>query len=112
MLPLPCRCLSLLWPRRSKRERSKHDKYDAYALRVSAGADFVPFVLDTYGFIGKEGLSFLDRVIHESSLAASSSYAMTKAEFLDELRVLWQRHNGLMVTQWLTRSRNLALRRH
>jgi hypothetical protein len=76
------------------------------------GADLVPFVLDTYGFIGKEGLTFVDRIIHESSLASPSSYAMTKAEFLDELRVLWQRHNGLTVTQWFMRSRNLALRRH
>ena len=54
-------------------------------------------MLDSKSFIGKEGLSFLDRVIHESSLAAPSSYAMTKAEFLDELR---QRHNGFTVTQW------------
>ena len=92
------------------REVSKHRKYDAYA--ESAGAAFVPFVIDTYGYIGKEGLTFVDRIVSQSSLASPSAYAMTKAELLDELRVTWQRHNGLTVMQWLMHNRNLAIRRH
>ena len=92
------------------REAYKRNKYNAYA--ESAGADFVPFVLDTYGYIGKEGLDFVDRIISQSSLASPSAYAMTKTELLDELRVTWQRHNGLIVTQWFVRNRNLTLRRH
>ena len=86
------------------RESTKHAKYDAYA--ASAQADFVPFVLDTYGRLGDEALAFVDRILAESYHGVVSPYAMTKAEFLLELATVWQKHNALAATQWQVRARS------
>jgi hypothetical protein len=92
------------------RETSKHTKYDDYA--TSAHASFVPFVLETYGRLGKEALAFIDLLISESFHWVVSPYAMTKAEFLLELSTVWHRHNALTATHWQVRARSLWHRRH
>ena len=92
------------------RETTKHTKYDAYA--TSARAGFVPFVLDTYGRLGKEALAFIDLIISESFHGVVSPYAMTRGEFLLELAAVWHKYNALAATHWQVRARSLWHRQH
>ena len=74
-------------------------------------ADMVAFVLDTYGRMGHEAVTFINKIFTQSSLASPSPYGMDKADFRSRLLVLWHRHNALVLTQWSSRARSDALRR-
>lgn len=94
------------------REKIKNNKYALHSLHL--GANFFPFVIDTYGAIGKHALAFIKSVdgAFHPGLGLPPSSRMQMATFCQLMSVEWQKHNANILLQWdnMTRSKTLRKR--
>ena len=94
----------------SDRATEKVDKYQDHADTL--GASFAPLVLDVYGRLESQFLSFIER-IEEEALAwgsASSPSRISREAFLAELSSNWQRDNACIILQYISMIREAAFR--
>jgi hypothetical protein len=61
--------------------------------------EFFPFVVESFGGLGKDALKLLDLVSLEG-LSLGFSAKMTKLHFRSWLSVDWQRHNARIISEW------------
>ena len=95
----------------SAREQTKNNKYLSYASNLSAS--FVPFVIDTYGWLGKPAMKLIkdiDADAFHPLLGLPTFTRITRNNFLGLLVVDWQRHNANIVHQWSSMIRQSRLR--
>jgi hypothetical protein len=93
------------------RARSKNNKYLAYASNL--GARFVPFVIDTYGWLGKDALRLVKDIENDAfhpRLGLPACTRITSSNFLELLAVDWQKHNANIIFQWNAMIRSARLR--
>ena len=91
------------------RQTTKNTKYLSYATNLNA--KFVPFVLDTYGWLSKPALRLVNEIENQAlhpRLPASTR--ITSTNFLPLLAVDWQRGNANVVYQWSAMIRAAQLR--
>jgi len=79
------------------RAGAKRTKYGVMA--EIQGKEFFPFVVESFGGMGKDALKLLDLVSLEG-LSLGFSAKMTKLQFRSWLSVDWQRHNARTVSEW------------
>ena len=82
------------------RANTKETKYQAHA--DERGCLFVPLIIDAFGRLHPQFLSFIDR-IEEQALAwgsAASPSRMTRERFLADLSSSWQRDNARIILQF------------
>lgn len=94
----------------SDRATEKVDKYQDHADTL--GASFAPLVLDVYGRLESQFLSFIER-IEEEALAwgsASSPSRISREAFLAELSSNWQRDNACIILQYISMIREASFR--
>jgi hypothetical protein len=95
----------------SARESIKNNKYSTYASNLSA--IFVPFVIDTYGWLGKHATKLIKEIDDDAfhpRLGLPATTRITSANFLGLLAVDWQRNNALIIFQWFSMIRRSRLR--
>jgi hypothetical protein len=95
----------------SARERIKNNKYSTYASTLNA--TFVPFVIDTYGWLGKPAAKLINTIEADAfhpRLGLPACTRITSSNFLGLLAVEWQRHNANIIYQWSSMIRRLRLR--
>ena len=95
----------------SARESTKNNKYSTYASNLSA--IFVPFVIDTYGWLGKHATKLIKEIDDDAfhpRLGLPATTRITSANFLGLLAVDWQRNNALIIFQWFSMIRRSRLR--
>ena len=93
------------------RQTTKNTKYLSYATNLNA--KFVPFVLDTYGWLSKPALRLVNEIENEAlhpRLGLPASTRITSTNFLPLLAVDWQRGNANVVYQWSAMIRAAQLR--
>jgi hypothetical protein len=93
------------------RQTTKNDKYLSYATNLNA--KFVPFVIDTYGWLSKPALRLVNEIENEAlhpRLGLPASTRITSTNFLPLLAVDWQRGNANVVYQWSAMIRAAQLR--
>jgi hypothetical protein len=92
------------------RANTKETKYQAHA--DERGCLFVPLIMDAFGRLHPQFLSFIDR-IEEQALAwgsAASPSRMTRERFLAELSSSWQRDNARIILQFASMCRLASFR--
>ena len=90
----------------------KISKYHEHAEQH--GCSFVPFIIDSFGCLGKEALQLLKDIEAESldsSFGPSSTLRLSRSTFLTQLSSLWQHENAKIVVKWLTMCRDNELRK-
>ena len=95
----------------SAREQTKNNKYLSYASSLSA--TFVPFVIDTYGWLGKPAIKLIKNIDADAfhpRLGLPACTRITSSNFLGLLAVDWQRNNANIVYQWSSMIRRSCLR--
>jgi hypothetical protein len=95
----------------SARERIKNNKYLTYASNLSAR--FVPFVIDTFGWLGKPATKLVKEIEADAfhpRLGLPACTRITSGNFLGLLAVEWQRHNANVIFQWSSMIRRSRLR--
>ena len=95
----------------SARECTKNNKYLAYATALNAR--FVPFVIDTYGWLGKPAIKLIKEIADDAfhpRLGLPACTRITSGNFLGLLAVDWIRHNANIIFQWSTIVRRSRLR--
>ena len=93
------------------RQTTKNNKYLSYATNL--GAKFVPFVLDTYGWLSDPALRLINEIENEAlhpRLGLPASTRITSTNFLPLLAVDWQRGNANVIYQWSAMIRAAQLR--
>ena len=93
------------------RQTTKNGKYLSYATNLNA--KFVPFVIDTYGWLGDPALRLIKEIEKEAfhpRLGLPTSMRITSTHFLPLLAVNWQRGNANVVLQWSAMIRAARLR--
>ena len=82
-------------------EREKHKKAKYVELCERVGMDFVPFVFEVQGAIGKEGAEFIHNVIRHQVRnigdAPDNALKMHKKWFIQRLQVQLQHGNARMI---------------
>lgn len=93
------------------RQNTKNNKYRTYANNL--GAKFVPFVLDTFGWLGEPALRLVKEIENDAfhpRLGLPTSTRITLNEFLPLLAVDWQKGNANIIYQWSSMIRSARLR--
>ena len=93
------------------RQNSKNSKYLSYATNL--GAKFVPFVLDSYGWLGEPALRLVKMIENDAfhpRLGLPASTRITSNDFLPLLAVDWQKGNADIIYQWSSMIRSARLR--
>jgi hypothetical protein len=93
------------------RQNSKNSKYLSYATNL--GAKFVPFVLDSYGWLGEPALRLVKMIENDAfhpRLGLPASTRITSTNFLPLLAVDWQKGNANVIYQWSSMIRSARLR--
>ena len=92
------------------RQNTKIDKYLSYATNL--GAKFVPFVLDTFGWLGEPALRLVKEIENDAlhpRLGLPACTRITSNDFLPLLAVDWQKGNANVIYQWSSMIRSAAL---
>ena len=97
------------------RQKAKNDKYLSYATNL--GAKFVPFVLDTFGWLGEPARRLVVDIVKEIEkdafhprLGLPASTRISSADFLPLLAVDWQKNNASIIYQWCSMIQSARLR--